>query len=139
MFDGVSTGTQLPGFIAGEVDYVWPDLYKQPGLTTLATGTGTCRSNGRATPMHVTAYTATSGARVLNGSTFAYGCFLVRRCPTNWTVPAPDDASQRAVATMVGNITEWVSRGTIDVPADTTAATVRVAVPKHKLETATQP
>ena len=139
MFDGVPAGTQLPGFIAGEVDFVWPDLYKQPGLTTLASGTGTCRSNGRATPMHVTAYTAPSGARVMNGSTFAYGCFLVRRCPTNWTVPAPDEASPQAVATMVGNITEWVSRGTNDVPADTVAAKVRVAVPKYKLETTTQP
>ncbi|HET6987908.1 MAG TPA: N,N-dimethylformamidase beta subunit family domain-containing protein [Kribbella sp.] len=139
MFAGVPAGTQLPGFIAGEVDFVWPDLYKQPGLTTLASGTGTCRSNGRSTPMHTTAYTAPSGARVLNGSTFAYGCFLVRRCPSNWTVPAPGEDSQQAVAAIVGNITEWVSRGTIDVPADTTAATVRVAVPKYKLETTTQP
>lgn len=139
MFNGVPTGTKLPGFIAGEVDYIWPGLYKQPGLTTLVSSTGTCRSNGRATPVHVTAYTAPSGARVMNGSTFAYGCFLVRRCPSNWTVPAPDAASQRAVATMVGNITEWVSRGSIDVPADTLAANVRVAVPKHKLATTTQP
>lgn len=75
----------------------------------------------------------------MNGSTLAYGCFLVRRCPTNWTVPAPGEASQQAVATMVGNITEWVARGTIDVPADTVAAKVRVAVPKYKLETTTQP
>src|SRR3954447_18698043 len=139
MFDGVPAGTQLPGFIAGEVDYVWPDLYKQPGLTTLASGTGTCRSNGRATPMHVTAYTAPSGARVMNGSTFAYGCFLVRRCPSNWNVPTPDAASQQAVTTIVANITEWVSRGTIAVPADTTAATVRVTIPKYKLQTTTQP
>jgi hypothetical protein len=139
MFDGVPAGTQLPGFIAGEVDFVWPDLYKQPGLTTLASGTGTCRSNGRATPMHVTAYTAPSGARVMNGSTFAYGCFLVRRCPSNWNVPTPDAASQQAVTTIVANITEWVSRGTIAVPADTTAATVRVTIPKYKLQTTTQP
>jgi hypothetical protein len=139
MFNGVPAGTQLPGFIAGEVDFVWPDLYKQPGLTTLASGTGTCRSNGRATPMHVTAYTAPSGARVMNGSTFAYGCFLVRRCPSNWNVPTPDAASQQAVTTIVANITEWVSRGTIAVPADTTAATVRVTIPKYKLQTTTQP
>jgi hypothetical protein len=139
IFDGVPNGTALPGFIAGEVDYVWPDLYKQPGLTTLASGTGACRSNGRAAPMHVTAYTAPSGARVLNGSTFAYGCFLVGRCPSNWTVPSPDAASQKAVATIVANISQWVSRGTIAVPADTTAAKMRVAVPKHPLQTNTQP
>ncbi|TDO55245.1 hypothetical protein EV651_115209 [Kribbella sp. VKM Ac-2571] len=139
IFDGVPNGTTLPGFIAGEVDYVWPDLYKQPGQTTLASGTGACRSNGRAAPMHVTAYTAPSGARVLNGSTFAYGCFLVGRCPSNWTVPSPDAASQKAVATIVANIAEWVSRGTIAVPSETTAAKIRVAVPKHPLQTNTQP
>jgi hypothetical protein len=139
MFNGVPNGTTLPGFIAGEVDYVWPDLYKHPGLSTIASGTGTCRSNGRGVPMHATAYTAPSGARVMNGSTFAYGCFLVRRCPSNWTVPAPDATSQKAVATIVGNITQWVSQGTINVPADTTAASMRVAVPKHTLQTSTQP
>ncbi|TDW79608.1 N,N-dimethylformamidase beta subunit family domain-containing protein [Kribbella sp. VKM Ac-2566] len=139
IFDGVPSGTTLPGFIAGEVDYVWADLYKQPGQTTLASGTGACRSNGRAAPMHVTAYTAPSGARVLNGSTFAYGCFLVGRCPSNWTVPSPDAASQKAVATIVANIAEWVSRGTIAVPSETTAAKIRVAVPKHPLQTNTQP
>ncbi|MEV4261152.1 N,N-dimethylformamidase beta subunit family domain-containing protein [Kribbella sp. NPDC049584] len=139
MFSGVPTGTTLPGFIAGEVDYVWPDLYKQPGLATIASGTGTCHSNGRGVPMNATAYTAPSGARVVNGSTFAYGCFLVRRCPSNWAVPAPDVNSQKAVATIVGNVTEWVSRGAIDVPADTTAAAIRVVVPKQTLHTNTQP
>jgi hypothetical protein len=139
IYNGVPAGTQLPGFIAGEVDYVWPGLYKHPGLTTVASGTGTCRSNGRAVPMHATTYTAPSGARVFNGSTFAYGCFLVRRCPSNWTVPAPDAASQQAVGTMVANIAEWVSQGTMNVPADTTAAQVRVAVPKQPLQVSTQP
>ncbi|TCC58182.1 hypothetical protein E0H73_28080 [Kribbella pittospori] len=139
MFDGIPAGTALPGFIAGEVDYVWPGLYKHPGLTTIASGTGNCHSNNQAVPMHTTAYTAPSGARVVNGSTFAYGCFLVRRCPSNWTVPAPSVASQQAVGTIVGNITEWVSKGTIQVPADTTAAAIRVAPPKHTLQTNTQP
>ncbi|WP_165550260.1 hypothetical protein, partial [Kribbella speibonae] len=82
---------------------------------------------------------APSGARVLNGSTFAYGCFLVGRCPSNWTVPSPDAASQKTVATMVANIAEWVSRGTIAVPAETTAAKIRVAVPKHPLQANSQP
>jgi hypothetical protein len=135
MFEGIAPGTAVPGFIAGEIDYVWPGLYKHPGLTTVASGTGNCRSNGRAVPMHTTTYTAPSGARVLNGSTFAYGCFLVGRCPSNWTVPAPSAASQRAVGTMVANIAEWVSNGTIQVPSDTTVAQVRVAVPKYKLQT----
>jgi hypothetical protein len=135
MFNGLPAGTTVPGFIAGEIDYVWPGLYKHPGLTTVASGTGTCRSNGRAVPMHTTAYVAPSGARVVNGSTFAFGCFLVGRCPSNWTVPAPPATSQQAVGTMVANIAEWVSNGTIQVPADTTVARVRVAVPKYKLQT----
>ncbi|MGW1345027.1 N,N-dimethylformamidase beta subunit family domain-containing protein [Kribbella sp. NPDC002412] len=135
MFDGVPAGTTVPGFIAGEIDYVWPGLYKHPGLTTVASGTGNCRSNGKAVPMHTTAYVAPSGARVLNGSTFAFGCFLVGRCPSNWTVPAPSAESQQAVGTMVANITEWVSNGTIQVPADTTVARARVAPPKYRLQT----
>lgn len=139
MFDGVAAGTALPGFIAGEIDYVQPGLYKQPGLAIAATGTGKCRTNGAAAQMHTTTYTAPSGARVLNGSTFAYGCFLVGRCPSNWTVPAPDATSQKAVGTMVANITEYVSRGTIQVPNDTTLAQIRAVVPKHTLATSNQP
>ncbi|MDX2969203.1 N,N-dimethylformamidase beta subunit family domain-containing protein [Kribbella solani] len=139
MFSGLASGTKIPGFVAGEIDYVWPGLYKQPGLTTIASGTGICHTNGRPAPMQATAYTAPSGARVMNGSTFAYGCFLVQRCPSNWTVPAPSVASQQAVATIVANITEWVSRGDITVPSGTSAAKVRVAVPKHPLQTNAQP
>ncbi|MEU8225656.1 N,N-dimethylformamidase beta subunit family domain-containing protein [Kribbella sp. NPDC048915] len=137
IFKGVPTGTKLKGFIAGEVDDVWPGLYKQPGLTTVASGNATCHTNGRVAPMKTTVYTAPSGARVLNGSTFAYGCFLMARCPSNWNVTV-DAAAQQAAATIVGNITQWVSRGTITVPADTTAAKVRVAVPKYKLATSPQ-
>jgi hypothetical protein len=135
LFDGVVAGTQLPGFIAGEVDYVQDGLYRHPGLSIVASGTGNCRTSGLAIPMHTTTYTAPSGARVLNGSTFAFGCFLGGSCPSNWTVPTPSQASRQAVGTMVANITEWVSRGTITVPSDTTIAAVRVAVPKHKIET----
>jgi hypothetical protein len=135
VFQGVPAGTAVPGFLAGEIDNVWPGLYKQPGLSIVASGTGTCRTNGKAVPMHATRFTAASGARVFNGSTFAYGCFLVRRCPSNWTVPTPSAASQGTVATMVANITEWASHGTIQVPADTAAAGLRVAVPKHAITT----
>ena len=134
LFQGIPSGTVLPGFVAGEIDYVWPGLYKQPGLSIVASATGTCRTNGRSAPMHATTFTAPSGARVLNGSSFAYGCFLVRRCPSNWNVPTPSATSQQAVATMLANLTEWTSNGTIQVPSDTAAA-LRVAVPKHPLAT----
>ncbi|WP_344844660.1 N,N-dimethylformamidase beta subunit family domain-containing protein [Kribbella ginsengisoli] len=137
LFDGVEPGTDLPGFVAGEVDYVQPGLYQQAGQAIVASATGACRTSGQATPMHVTTYTAPSGARVLNGSTFAYGCFLVARCPSNWAVPAPSVTSQQAVGAMVANIAEWVSRGDLVVPIDT--AKLRAAVPKQALATASQP
>jgi hypothetical protein len=133
MFQGVPVGTAIPGFLAGEIDYVWPGLHKQPGLGIVASGTGTCLKTGQPAPMHATAYIAASGARVFNGSTFAYSCFLIRRCPSSWAVPTPSVASRRAVTTMVTNITEWVSRGAIQVPADTSVAALRVAVPQERL------
>ncbi|WP_433013857.1 N,N-dimethylformamidase beta subunit family domain-containing protein [Kribbella sp. CA-294648] len=139
VFDGIAAGTQLPGFVAGEIDYLQPGLYRHPGLEIAATGTGTCRTNGRAAPMHLTTFTASSGARVLNGSTFAYGCFLVARCPSNWTVPSPSAASQRAVGSMMANITEWVSRGVIDVPRDDVTALMQAAVPKQRIEQSDEP
>ncbi|MDX6283630.1 MAG: hypothetical protein QOH03_4701, partial [Kribbellaceae bacterium] len=58
LFDGVPEGTALPGFIAGEVDYVRPGLYQQPGQATIASDTGSCRTSGQPAPMDVTTYTA---------------------------------------------------------------------------------
>ncbi|MFG1621894.1 hypothetical protein [Kribbella sp. NPDC049227] len=66
------------------------------------------------------------------GPTFAYGCFLVRRCPSNWNVPTPPATSQQLVTVMVNNITDWVGRGTI-TPPDDTAAAARVAIPQQQL------
>ena len=76
---------------------------------------------------------APSGARVFNGSTFTYGCFLVRRCPSNLGMPAQSVASRRVVTTMVTNVTSWVSRGTITVPGGAAAPELRIAVPNHEL------
>ncbi|WP_329482752.1 hypothetical protein OG555_11180 [Kribbella sp. NBC_01484] len=137
LFQGVAAGTVLPGFLAGEVDYVWPGLYKHPGLGIVASGRATCRADGRSVPMHATAFIAPSGARVFNGSTFTYSCFLLRRCPSNLGIPTPSVASRRAVTTMVTNITNWVGRGTIRTPASTAAAAaaeLRAAVPQQQLE-----
>jgi hypothetical protein len=139
LFSGITPGTAIPGFIAGEIDLVDRNLYQQPGLAKVATGTGVCRTSSRSVPMEATTYTAASGARVLNGSSFAYGCFLVGRCPTNWTVPTPSDASRRTVGIMLANITEWVSRGTISVPSETTTAKMAVTVPKNSVEMSNQP
>lgn len=133
LFRGVPVGTVVPGFLAGEADYVWPGLYKHPGLGIIASGSAKCRSTGTSTPMHSTAFVAPSGARVFNGSTFAYGCFLVRRCPSNLGIPAQSVESRRVVTTMVTNITNWVGRGTIGVTGG--APELRVAVPNHPLAT----
>ncbi|MEV4264960.1 N,N-dimethylformamidase beta subunit family domain-containing protein [Kribbella sp. NPDC049584] len=137
LFQGVAAGTVLPGFLAGEVDYVWPGLYKHPGLGIAASGRAICRLDGKSAPMHATVFIAPSGARVFNGSTFTYSCFLLRRCPSNLRIPTPSVASRRAVTTMVTNITNWVGRGTIRTPAGpaTVAATaeLRAAVPQQRL------
>jgi hypothetical protein len=137
IFEGVPHGTSIPGFVAGEVDYVQPGLYQQPGQATVASAVGACRASARPALMHATTYTAPSGARVFNGSTFAYGCFLVARCPSNWAVPTPSATSRQVVGTMVANIAEWVSRGQLVVPNDT--AVLRATVPKQALASATQP
>jgi hypothetical protein len=139
LFDGVMPGTVLPGFVAGEIDLVDAGLYQEPGMSIVASSSGTCRTSGKAAPMRVTALTAPSGARVFNGSTFAYGCFLVSRCPSNWTVPAPSAASQQVVGRMLANITNWVSQGQIAVPAATDTAPLRVAVPKQSIRIEDQP
>jgi hypothetical protein len=133
LFRGVPAGTVVPGFLAGEIDNVRPGLYRQPGLSIVAGSTGICDKDGKPAPMHATAFTAASGARVFNGSSFAYSCFLIRRCPSTWVVPAPSVASRRTVTTMVANITEWVSRGAIQVPGNSPATVLRVAVPQQGL------
>jgi hypothetical protein len=139
LFAGVAPGTPLPGFIAGEVDTVQPGLYQHPGQAIAATGAGSCRTSNQPVTMHLTTFTAASGARVLNASTFAFGCFLVARCPLNWTVPTPSTNSQQAVGTMVANVAEWVSRGQIAVPNDTLTARQRAVVPKQALASGNQP
>ncbi|MET9275264.1 N,N-dimethylformamidase beta subunit family domain-containing protein [Kribbella sp. NPDC003557] len=133
LFRGIPVGTVVPGFLAGEVDYLWPGLYKHPGLGILASGSAICKATGRSTPMHATAFVAPSGARVFNGSTFTYSCFLVRRCPSNLGMPAQSVASRRVVTTMVTNVTNWVGRGTLIVPSGAAAPELRVAVPNHDL------
>jgi hypothetical protein len=134
LFDGITPGTVVPGFLAGEIDRVNPNLYRQPGLAVVASGTGTCGANGTTQPMHATIYTAPSGARVLNGSTFAYSCFLVGRCPANWSVSAPSAASRTAVGIMMANVTQWVTRGQVIVPNATVTPAMKVVVPKHTIQ-----
>ncbi|MEV6890860.1 N,N-dimethylformamidase beta subunit family domain-containing protein [Kribbella sp. NPDC051137] len=135
LFHGIPAGTVVPGFLAGEVDRLWPDLYRPRHLGVLASGSAICRSTHRSTPMNVTAFVAPSGARVFNGSTFTYGCFLVRRCPSNLRVPVPSVASRRVVTTMVTNVANWVSRGALATSASASAPALTVTVPDAQLPT----
>jgi len=128
LYEGITPGTTIPGFIAGEVDRVDPNLYRHPSLAVVGSGVGTCRGTTITTPMHITTYTAASGARVFNGSSFAYGCFAGGSCASSWTVPNPPIASQRAVGLMLANITKWVSKGTVVVSSTMEAAATPMKV-----------
>lgn len=130
LFDGIAPGTTIPGFIAGEIDSVHRDLYRPPGLEVVASGTGLCGNAGSTRPMESTTFTAASGARVFNASTFAFGCYLGGSCSATWTVPLPPASSQQTVGIMMANVTKWVSRGQVVVPdtALTAAATPKLKV-----------
>jgi hypothetical protein len=135
LYEGIPAGTAIPGFIAGEMDRVDSDLYRHPGLAVVGTGTGVCRSGSTSSTMHITAFTAPSGARVFNGSTFAYGCFLVGRCATGWTVPSPSSTSQKNVGIMMSNILKWTSSGavTLTQAEKTAVSSMKVKVPQRPL------
>ncbi|KRE41011.1 hypothetical protein ASG74_14155 [Knoellia sp. Soil729] len=109
LFNGVTPGTTLPGFIAGEIDYMEPGRYQQPGIATLFAGQGLCRGTRGTKPVTVTAFTAPSGSRVFNASVFSFSCYLVGRCPSTWTVPSPSATSRTAVQTMMTNVLTWIS------------------------------
>ena len=70
--------------------------------------------------MEVVARTDASGARVFGGSTFAYSCFLIASCPTNWFVGDPQqplvvsDSDAVVVGRMVSRVLSWASNGGIN-------------------------
>ena len=136
LFDGVTAGTTIPGFIAGEIDNLDPNLYRHPGIATLYAGTGLCRGDRGNLPMAITAFEAPSGARVFNASVFTFSCYLNGRCPIGWTVSSPSTATQQAVSTMMTNVLEWLSpSATIALTTEkTTAPTARVKAPKMTVE-----
>lgn len=130
LFEGITPGTQIPGFIAGEIDSVHNDLYRHPGIQVVATGTGFCGNNGPTMPMETTAFTAPSGARVFNASTFAFGCYLGGSCSSGWTVPNPPLSSRQTVGIMMANVTKWVTNGEVVIPS---AALSASSTPKLKV------
>lgn len=120
LWAGIPAGTALPGFVNGENDFVQRGIFVPSGLTVLGTAPAPCRS-GSAQRMDATAYTAASGARVFNGSSFAYGCFVVQQCPTNWGDGGanPTAAEAQAISLVIGNVARWQSVPFTAPPAPT--------------------
>jgi hypothetical protein len=108
LFDGITPGTTIPGFIAGEMDRLDPGLYQHPGIQKVFTGSADCRGARGIEPMTITAFVAPSGAHVFNASVFSFSCYLNRRCTSDWTVPTPSLASQQTVHIMMKNVLEWL-------------------------------
>jgi hypothetical protein len=119
LFKGINPGSSIPGFIAGEMDRLNPDLYQHPGIQTLYAGSADCRGARPVNPMTITAFVAPSGARVFNASVFSFSCYLVRRCTTDWTVPAPSATSQQLVSIMMKNVLAWLAPGADEIPMAT--------------------
>lgn len=119
LFKGITPGSSIPGFIAGEMDYLNPDLYQHPGIQKLYSGSADCRGARPVNPMTITAFVAPSGARVFNASVFSFSCYLVRRCTTDWTVPTPSSTSQQLVAIMMKNVLAWLEPGADEIPMAT--------------------
>lgn len=121
MWARVASGTKLSGFANGETDYVHPARQAPipTGTKVLTTARlDSCGASGAALRMDIVARTDRSGARVFGGSTFAYGCFAVGNCPTNWRVggfkgkPLVVTAKQaQVVGQMVLNVLSWANTG----------------------------
>lgn len=134
LFDGIPTGTKIPGFIAGEMDWLNPDLYQHPGIETLYSGVGDCRGARPISAMTITAFTAPSGAHVFNASVFTFGCYLNGQCSSDWTVPAPPQSSQDVVHIMMQNVLDWLAptaNATIQLATATKTAPISKAKPPH--------
>ncbi|WP_332663236.1 N,N-dimethylformamidase beta subunit family domain-containing protein [Aeromicrobium sp.] len=133
LFDGIAPGTSIPGFIAGEMDRLNPDLYQHPGIQSVYAGSADCRGARGIEPMTITAFEAPSGARVFNASVFSFSCYLNGRCSSDWTVPAPSLTSQGLVQTMMKNVLGWIDP-TISLATETNSVTtMKAKVPKMKV------
>ncbi|MFJ6028541.1 N,N-dimethylformamidase beta subunit family domain-containing protein [Pseudarthrobacter sp. NPDC092424] len=112
LWAGVPAGTVLDGFVNGENDYVQAGIFTPPGQQVLSTTPARCYKNGTLQRVDVVSHVRASGARVINGSTFTYGCFVVQQCPSQWlnSTDRPlvvTDAQAAAVSKALGNIAAW--------------------------------
>jgi hypothetical protein len=122
VWSGVAPGTRLEGFVNGESDWMHPSSQAPipAGTTILNTSPlDFCAISSEPRRMDIVARTDASGARVFGGSTFAYSCFLIASCPTNWNVGSPqqplvvsnDDSV--AVGKVVANVLSWANTGDV--------------------------
>lgn len=112
LWAGVPVGTVIDGFVNGENDYVQPGIFTPPGQQLVSSAPARCYKSGDFQRVDVVSHVRPSGARVLNGSTFTYGCFVVKQCPIQWlnSTDGPlviTDAAAAAVSTALGNIAAW--------------------------------
>ena len=130
IWSGTAPGTRLEGFVNGENDWQHPanEAPIPPGSTILHTAPlDFCAISSEPRRMDIVAHTHASGARVFGGSTFAYSCFLVASCPTNWLVGNPQQplvvssGDAVAVGQMVSRVLSWAATGN--------ATALRVAPP----------
>jgi hypothetical protein len=137
IWSGTAPGTRLEGFVNGENDWVHPASQAPIPAGTEILNTAPldfCAISSEPKRMDMVARTDTSGARVFGGSTFAYSCFLVGSCPTNWLVGNPQqplvvsDSDALAVGRMVARVLSWAATGA-------TAAELRVATPEIEEDT----
>jgi len=134
LFDGITPGSSIPGFIAGEMDELNIDLYQHPGIEKVFSGQGDCRGLRPILPMAITAYTAESGARVFNASVFTFSCYLNGRCSSTWTVPAPSLTSQARVQIMMQNVLDWIDPNISMATQTNTVTTSKAKVPQMKVK-----
>ena len=134
MWAGIAPGTRLEGFVNGENDWLHPASQAPipAGTTILNTSPlDFCSISAEPRRMDIVAHTDPSGARVFGGSTFAYSCFLIASCPTNWRVGTPQQplvVSQSdaiAVSQVVTNVLSWAQGGS--------ASALRAAPPSAEL------
>ena len=112
LWAGVPVGTVIDGFVNGENDYVQAGIYTPPGQQLLSSAPARCFKNGTMQRVDVVSHVRASGARVINGSTFTYGCFVVKQCPVQWrnSTDGPlviTDAEAAVVSKALGNIAAW--------------------------------
>jgi hypothetical protein len=130
LFDGIPAGSTIPGFIAGEMDDLNPDLYQHPGIQKVYSGQGDCRGTRPIMPMAITAFTAPSGARVFNASVFTFSCYLNGRCATGWTVETPPQSSQDLVHIMMQNVLDWLAPSDANIQLTTATKTAPISKAK---------